>query len=224
MLRAGEVNEEAEDRADMRPIGEVFAARGALAADAECRQQRRDLAAHRPPRRRRVMAGGNGERGLEQHSEHDSDDEKIDERGVERVRAAEARRPDDVALPDGEAEADQNDDGEYVLKAGDPGIAADRRQAEAGKEARAEGLDDRREQHDETAEDHGMEDAGIADLQQALVESNRAQHADDAFARAVEARVGTRPQQRTKQPIEAPCRDGARERHERPEDGRLNRH
>ena len=208
----------------MRPIEYAFAARRALAADAECRQQHRDLPAHRPPRRRRVMAGGNGERGLEQHGEHDSGDEKIDEGRVERVRAAEARRPDDVALPRGEAKTDQNDDGEYLLQPGNPRIAADRRQAEAGKKARAEGLDDRREQHDEAAEDHGMEDAGIADLQQALMESDRAQYADDPFARPVEARIGARPQQRTEQTIEAPCRDGARERHERPEDERLHGH
>ena len=119
----------------MGPIEEMFAARGTLATEAECGQQRRDLAAHRPPRRRRVMAGGNGERCLEQHGEHDSGDEKIDERGVERVRAAEARRPDDVALPDGEAKTDENDDGENVLEPGNPRIAADRRQAEAGKKA-----------------------------------------------------------------------------------------
>ena len=37
---------------------------------------------------------------------------------------------------DGEAETDQNDDGEYVLEPGDPSIATDRRQAEAGKEGR----------------------------------------------------------------------------------------
>ena len=135
VLRAGEVHEEAEDEADMRPIEHVFAASRALASDAECRHERGDLSAQRPPRRRRIMACGNGERGLQQHGKHDTGDEKVDERGVERVRAAEARRPDDITLPDGEAETDQNDDGEYILQPGNPRIAADRRQAKAGKKA-----------------------------------------------------------------------------------------
>ena len=81
------------------------------------------------------MASGNGERCLEQHGEHDSGDEKIDERSVERVRAAKARRPDNVALPHGEAETDEDNDGKYVLQPGNPRIAADRRQAEARKKA-----------------------------------------------------------------------------------------
>ena len=135
MLRAREVQEEAEDGADMRPVEHVFAAYSAPTGNAKCRQQRRDLPAHRSPRRCRVVAGDNGERGLEQHREHDSDDEKIDERGVKRVRAAEARRPDDVALPRGEAKTDENDDGENVLEPGNPRIAADRRQAEAREKA-----------------------------------------------------------------------------------------
>ena len=69
-----------------------------------------------------------------------------------------------------------------------------------------------------------MEDAGIADLQQALVESNRAQHAEHPFARPIEARIGACPQQRAQQSVEAPTGDGARERQEQPEDERLHRH
>ena len=69
-----------------------------------------------------------------------------------------------------------------------------------------------------------MQDAGIADLEQALVESDRAQHAEHPFARPIEARIGTCPQQRREQAVEAPCCDGARERYQRPEDDRLHRH
>ena len=69
-----------------------------------------------------------------------------------------------------------------------------------------------------------MKDAGIADLQQALVKSDRAQHAHDPFARPVEARIGTRQQQRTEQTVEAPCRHHARKCHECPENERLHGH
>ncbi len=135
------------------------------------------------------MTGGNGECCLQQHGEHHSSDEKIDERRVECVRTAKPRRPDDVTLPRGEAETGENDNGKNVLQQGNPGIAADRRQAEPREKAGPERLDDRREQHNEAAEDHGVKDAGIADFQQALMKADRAQHAEHARAGLIESRV-----------------------------------
>jgi len=68
-------------------------------------------------------------------------------------------------------------------------LAPNRRKTETRKEFAAETLQDRREQHSETGENHEVQDAGIAEFQQPPVQSDIGDKSAEAITDAIPALV-----------------------------------
>ena len=141
----------------------------------------------RPVRLRRSAAGRDPRGPLQQHGDDDGGDQDIDRRRIPLVGAGEAGRAAHEAVPDRHDERRGHEEGEGFLHRGEPGIAADHFQAEAGEEARAEGLHDDREQHQEAGKDHQVHDAGEANAQEPPVQADIGEDACEAVPGPVEA-------------------------------------
>ena len=113
--------------------------------------------------------------------------------------------PDDQPVDQSHQHANEYQDAEQVLEESDPGGAADQRQAEAGKDALAERLDDRREEDDEAVKNEEVKRARIDVAEHAGVEADVAQHPTNAFRDVVDAVLGGTQAQ---DPIELARPDG----------------
>jgi hypothetical protein len=81
------------------------------------------------------------------------------------------------------------------LQEGDPGRAADQRQTEAGKNAFAEGLQDGRQQDDESVEDEEMQQAGVFVPEHPGVHADVGEDASNTLGDIVDpVLIGSQPQ------------------------------
>ena len=126
----------------------------------------------RPGRRGLGHSPGDPHRVQREQREHDAEDPHQDEVGLLHVAAHEPLRPLDLADGEGQADADDHQDGEQVLQQPEPPAVADQRQGEVRVHGLAHGLDDRGQKDQEAPEDEGMHQS----RQQTLEQLSLAEH------------------------------------------------
>ncbi len=214
VLRVRQVDEEAEDGAEVRPDEEALR-RGARREDV--RQRVRE---ERPARRPLVQPGGDQRRVPADQRDHDGGDQPEDQVRLAAVRALEAARPHHRADHDGGRDADEHEDDEEVDEQHVPALVPEPRQRRVHVDRGDHRHEDRREEDEEAPEDERVHQPRHDALQQRALAEHVDRFVADARRRVAGAVRRARGADEPREEQRAPAEQRARHDEQRRESDR----
>ena len=207
VLRARQVDEEAEHDQEVRPDEDSLARLGPVALPEDLRDRVRDGRGLRGP----LVHVGRDQRGVpEQEREHDHRDQAENEIGLAEVAALEARRALHLADPERGRDPDEDEHAEEVDEEREPALMAEPRERRALVDGGDHRHHDRREEDEEAPEDERVDEAGAEPLQELLLPEH-----DDGLVAGADRDV-VEPLHRLAEPDEPGQHEGAAARRARP--------